>query len=222
MTIARGKRRAAFGGSSGCASGGPRSGESEAAGDGGSGPRSGAAPVGAGGDAGSHAVVILDRAGRHTSNRLAIPGNIALLPLPPRLPELNPVVTVRRPMRDDWLSNRTHNSRDDMVAHRREAWTKLPDHPRRITSTGLRGRSHGLRSMRGGIRYAFGSSPAEASEAEARAIVTAIPHRATGPLCARLRASYPLWALPEASPRGEARRRRPDEPPESNSRKHLP
>jgi hypothetical protein len=40
---------------------------------------------------GAHAVLILDRAGWHTTGKLDIPSNITLLPLPPRAPELNPV-----------------------------------------------------------------------------------------------------------------------------------
>jgi transposase len=36
-------------------------------------------------------VLILDRAGWHTTGKLDIPSNITLLPLPPRAPELNPV-----------------------------------------------------------------------------------------------------------------------------------
>ena len=42
----------------------------------------------------AHAVLILDQAGWHTSSKLTIPGNITLLPLPPRSPELNPVENV--------------------------------------------------------------------------------------------------------------------------------
>jgi len=41
---------------------------------------------------GSHAVLLLDRAGWHqTGGKLRVPSNISLLPLPPYSPELNPV-----------------------------------------------------------------------------------------------------------------------------------
>ena len=53
---------------------------------------------------GAHAVVILDRAGWHTSSTLQVPHNITLLPLPPRAPELNPVENVWQFLRDNWLS----------------------------------------------------------------------------------------------------------------------
>jgi hypothetical protein len=39
---------------------------------------------------GAHAVLLLDQAGWHMSAKLNVPGNITLLPLPPRSPELNP------------------------------------------------------------------------------------------------------------------------------------
>ncbi len=39
---------------------------------------------------GAHAILILDQAGWHGAKDLKLPGNISLLPLPPRSPELNP------------------------------------------------------------------------------------------------------------------------------------
>ena len=39
---------------------------------------------------GAHAVLLLDQAGWHTTRKLPVPGNITLLPLPARSPELNP------------------------------------------------------------------------------------------------------------------------------------
>ena len=65
--------------------------------------------------AGAHAVLILDQAGWHTTDKLAIPSNITLLPLPPRAPELNPVENIWQFMRDNWLSNRVFKSYDDIV-----------------------------------------------------------------------------------------------------------
>ena len=41
----------------------------------------------------AHAILIMDQAGWHTSNNLVVPGNITILPLPPKSPELNPVKT---------------------------------------------------------------------------------------------------------------------------------
>ncbi len=43
---------------------------------------------------GAHAVLVLDRAGWHTSPKLRVPDNISLLSLPPYAPEANPVEQV--------------------------------------------------------------------------------------------------------------------------------
>ena len=55
---------------------------------------------------GAHAVLLLDRAGWHTTPELVVPKNITLLLLPSRAPELNPVENVWRFLRQNWLSNR--------------------------------------------------------------------------------------------------------------------
>ena len=48
------------------------------------------------GPSGTHAVVVLDRAGWHVSADLAVPPNLTLVHLPPYSPELNPVEKVWR------------------------------------------------------------------------------------------------------------------------------
>ena len=87
---------------------------------------------------GAHAVVILDQAGWHMSDKLAVPANITLLPLPPRAPQLNPQENIWQFMRDNWLSNRIFESYDDILDHCCEAWNKLVDQPWIIMSIGLR------------------------------------------------------------------------------------
>ena len=67
---------------------------------------------------GAHAVLIIDRAGWHTTGRLEIPSNITLMFLPPRAPELNPVENIWQFMRDNWLSNRIHELTDGFHAER--------------------------------------------------------------------------------------------------------
>jgi hypothetical protein len=52
---------------------------------------------------GAHTLVLVDRAGWHGSDRLPVPANITLLPLPARSPELNPVETVWPFLRDNGL-----------------------------------------------------------------------------------------------------------------------
>ena len=92
---------------------------------------------------GSHAVLLLDRAGWHVSSKLKVPDNITLVPLPPRSPELNPVENVWQFMRENWLSSRIFSSYSDILDHCCAAWNKLTDQPWRIMSLGLRDWAHG-------------------------------------------------------------------------------
>jgi hypothetical protein len=55
--------------------------------------------------AGAHAVLLLDRAGWHTTSKLDVPDNITPIFLPSRAPELNPVENVWQYLRQNWLSN---------------------------------------------------------------------------------------------------------------------
>lgn len=87
---------------------------------------------------GAHAVLLLDQAGWHLSDRVAVPPNITLAPLPPKCPELNAMENVWQFMRDNWLSNRVFRSYDNIVDHCCDAWNKLTDQPWRIMSIGLR------------------------------------------------------------------------------------
>ena len=69
----------------------------------------------------------LDQAGWHVSKKLPVPGNITLIPLPPKSPELNPVENNWQFMRDNWLSNRVFKSYADILDHCCFAWNKLID-----------------------------------------------------------------------------------------------
>ena len=82
----------------------------------------------------AHAILIMDQAGWHMSNALAVPENITILPLPPKSPELNPVENIWQFMRENWLSNRVFKSYEDIVDHCCDAWNKLTDQPWRIMS----------------------------------------------------------------------------------------
>ena len=53
----------------------------------------------------AHALLVLDGAGWHDSQALAIPDNITLLALPPYSPELNPVERIWHYLRSHWLAN---------------------------------------------------------------------------------------------------------------------
>jgi transposase len=66
---------------------------------------------------GTHAVLLLDRAGWHVLSKLKVPANLTLVPLPTRSPELNPVENVWQFLRDNWLSNRIFTSYSDILDH---------------------------------------------------------------------------------------------------------
>ena len=87
---------------------------------------------------GAHAVLLLDRAGWHTTRALAIPKNITMILLPSRAPELNPVENVWQYMRANWLSNRVFETYDDIIDAACDAWRKLIAQPATITSIGSR------------------------------------------------------------------------------------
>jgi transposase len=90
-----------------------------------------------------HAVLLMDQAGWHTTEKLVVPDNISIVPLPAKCPELNPVENVWQFMRDNWLSNHIFQSEDDILDHCCSAWNKLIDQPARITSIGSRFWSNG-------------------------------------------------------------------------------
>jgi hypothetical protein len=91
---------------------------------------------------GRHAALLLDQAGWHLSARLAVPGNITIVPLPPKCPELNSQENVWQFLRDNHLSNRVFRDAGDLVDHCCNAWNTLEDQPWRIMSLGLRDWAH--------------------------------------------------------------------------------
>jgi hypothetical protein len=87
---------------------------------------------------GAHAIVLLDRAGWHTTKKLRRPANLTLMPLPPRSPELNPQENVWQYLRQRFLSNRVFDNYDAIVVAGCDAWNRLIAEPHRITSIGSR------------------------------------------------------------------------------------
>lgn len=92
--------------------------------------------------AGAHAVLLLDRAGWHTTGNLDMPKNITPIFLPSRAPELNPVENIWQYLRANWLSNRVFETFDDIIDAACEAWQKLIAQPDTITSIGMREWAH--------------------------------------------------------------------------------
>ena len=71
---------------------------------------------------GAHAVLLLDRAGWHTTGKLDVPDNITPIFLPSRAPELNPVENVWQYLRQNWLSNTVFENYDAIVDAACAAW----------------------------------------------------------------------------------------------------
>jgi hypothetical protein len=87
---------------------------------------------------GAHAVLLLDRAGWHTTPVLAVPKNISLILLPSRSPELNPVENIWQYLRQNQLSNRVFDSYNAIVEACCHAWNALAAEPGRIKSIATR------------------------------------------------------------------------------------
>jgi transposase len=87
---------------------------------------------------GAHAVLLLDRAGWHTTDKSRMPANIAPILLPSRAPELNPVETIWQYLRANRLSSRVFENYDAIIDATRNACRKLAPQPETITSIGMR------------------------------------------------------------------------------------
>ncbi len=86
----------------------------------------------------AHAVLLMDRAGWHTTGKLKVPKNITIILLPSRSPELNPVENIWQYLRQNWLSNRVFETYDAILDAGCQAWNKLIEQPETITSIGMR------------------------------------------------------------------------------------
>lgn len=90
----------------------------------------------------AHAVLLLDRAGWHTTAKLNLPRNITLIFLPSRAPELNPVENVWQYLRQNRLSNRIFEGYHAIIDAACDAWQKLLAQPNTIKSIGTRNWAH--------------------------------------------------------------------------------
>ena len=70
------------------------------------------------------------------------PGNIAIVPLRPNVPELNLQEDMGQFMRDNRLPSRVFTFCDNRAGHCCAAWNKLIDQPWTIMSVGLRNWAH--------------------------------------------------------------------------------
>ena len=72
--------------------------------------------------------------GSQPGERLRVPDNVTLLPLPPYSPELNPMENIWDYLRGNKLSMRVWDSYEAIVAACKEAWLFLVGDPDRIDS----------------------------------------------------------------------------------------
>lgn len=91
---------------------------------------------------GAHAVLLLDRTGWHTTEKLNVPRNMTLIFLPSRSPELNPVENVWQYPRQNWLPNRVFDTYDAIINAACQAWKNRIDRPEATTSIGMRDWAH--------------------------------------------------------------------------------
>lgn len=91
---------------------------------------------------GAHAVVLLDRAGWHTTDKLKLPRDVSLIFLPSRAPDLNPVENIWQFLRANWLSNTVFDSVDHIIDAACSAWNSLTALPETIRSIRLRKWAH--------------------------------------------------------------------------------
>jgi DDE superfamily endonuclease len=83
----------------------------------------------------AHAVLVCDGAGWHQpGERLPVPDNITLLPLPSYAPELNPIENVWEYLRSNQLSLRVWNSYEAIQNACKDAWNALMADQERIRS----------------------------------------------------------------------------------------
>ncbi|WP_408886982.1 IS630 family transposase [Limobrevibacterium gyesilva] len=87
----------------------------------------------------ARAVLILYGARWHqTGDRLRLPANISLLPLPPYSPQLNPIENIWQFLRRNYLSNCVFDTYAAIVDACCSAWNALVAHPDRIRSIASR------------------------------------------------------------------------------------
>jgi len=87
---------------------------------------------------GAHAVLLLDRAGWHTTGKLVVPENIT-----PDFPAFasagaDPVENIWQYLRQNWLANTVFENYDAIIDAACDAWRKLIAQPKTITSIGTR------------------------------------------------------------------------------------
>ena len=71
-----------------------------------------------------HVFMIWDQAGFHTSEKINVPANVTLVPLPPYSPQLNPIEKLWQYLRKHYWSNRVYENYDALRIAAIDAWQK--------------------------------------------------------------------------------------------------
>jgi len=79
-------------------------------------------------------ILVVDRAGWHTTRRMAMPESLRLLPQPARSPELNPTEHIWEELREKNLANRSFRSLRPLEHTLCEGLTHLAADPERVRS----------------------------------------------------------------------------------------
>jgi len=74
---------------------------------------------------GRQALVVMDRAGWHTTKAINCFDNVTILPLPPYSPELNPVEQLWQHLKQRYLSNRCFKDYNEIVDECCDGWNKI-------------------------------------------------------------------------------------------------
>ena len=83
---------------------------------------------------GKHAVIVLDKAGWHTTKRLGSFSNLTLLCLPAASPELNPCEQIWKQLRRTHLSNRSFKDEEELLSACSDAWNDFTKTPETVSS----------------------------------------------------------------------------------------
>jgi transposase len=79
-------------------------------------------------------LMVLDGAGWHRAQRLQVPANMRLIPLPPWSPQLNPVEHLWDEIREKWFSNRVFASLSAVDEQLVTALLALETNPQQVAS----------------------------------------------------------------------------------------
>lgn len=83
-------------------------------------------------------LVLLDKAGWHTTAKLTAPANLTLIPLQPACPELNAAENIWQYLRQTYLSNRVFPDYQAILDKCQGTWRSLLAETGRITSIATR------------------------------------------------------------------------------------